>query len=72
MFKVYFMGSSDEESFENKLYSNILDCINTDENWFQFDDYNEDNIRNKSYVKNLVPINFLTIDQMRFFAVKEK
>ena len=66
------MGSSDEESFENKLYSNILDCINTDENWFQFDDYNEDNIRNKSYVKNLVPINFLTIDQMRFFAVKEK
>ena len=66
------MENISKETFENKLYSEVLDCINTEKGWLQFSDYNSDTCRCKAYVKNLVPINFLTINQMRFFAVKEK
>ena len=65
------MGSSDEQSFENKLYSEILNCINTDENWFEFCDYNTDTFKTKAYVKIQYQLIF-DYRKYAFFVVKKK
>lgn len=67
-----FMSDSNPESLAQKLYCDALNCINTEDGWFLCQDDNTNSIKTKVYVKNLVPINFLTIKKLRFFVVKQK
>ena len=66
------MSDSNPESLAQKLYCDALNCINTENGWFLCQDDSTDIIKIKVYVKNLVPINFLTINKLRFFVVKQK